>query len=111
MSKSDWGQRRVLVTGGASFIGSRLVDRLVDLGAQVRVADDLSSGRLENLHDSPDRIDFHQGDLRDRDFTRAVGDGEARNRLPFDRLLWRTGLHRHAPSRVRLEPRTRRDRI
>ena len=41
-----WYGRKVLVTGGASFIGSHLVDRLVALGAEVRVADDLSSGKL-----------------------------------------------------------------
>jgi len=42
-----WNGRKVLVTGGASFIGSHLVDRLVVLGAQVRVADNLSSGTVE----------------------------------------------------------------
>src|SRR3954463_16288588 len=40
---------RVLVTGGAGFIGSNLVDRLVAEGHQVAVIDDLSTGRLENL--------------------------------------------------------------
>ncbi|WP_218081749.1 NAD-dependent epimerase/dehydratase family protein [Anthocerotibacter panamensis] len=67
-----WNGKRVLVTGGASFIGSHLVDKLVTLGAQVRVADDLSSGRLENLHESLKSIELHQGDLRDRDFTRTA---------------------------------------
>ena len=42
----DWPGRRVLVTGGASFIGSHLVDALMARGAMVRVADDLSSGTL-----------------------------------------------------------------
>lgn len=69
---SYWKQARVLVTGGASFIGSHLVDKLVALGANVRVADDLSSGRLGNLSDSLDQIEFHEGDLRDRTFTREV---------------------------------------
>ena len=45
----EWDRRQVLVTGGASFIGSRLVDALVERGAKVRVADDLSSGKLENI--------------------------------------------------------------
>jgi nucleoside-diphosphate-sugar epimerase len=46
----DWSSKRVLVTGGASFIGSHLVDRLVAAGARhVRVADDLSSGEVENI--------------------------------------------------------------
>jgi nucleoside-diphosphate-sugar epimerase len=56
------------VTGGASFIGSNLVDRLVDAGAHVRVADDLSSGTLENLDGSSEGIDMRVGDLRNREF-------------------------------------------
>jgi nucleoside-diphosphate-sugar epimerase len=44
---SFWNDKKILVTGGASFIGSHLTDRLVGLGAIVRVADDLSSGKLE----------------------------------------------------------------
>src|SRR5436309_1464985 len=40
---------RTLVTGGAGFIGSALVDRLVGGGHEVTVVDDLSTGRLENL--------------------------------------------------------------
>ena len=47
----DWSDQNVLVTGGASFIGSHLVDALVDRGAQVHVTDDLSSGELENVQD------------------------------------------------------------
>lgn len=63
-----WDGRRVLVTGGASFIGSRLVERLVDGGARVRVADDLSSGRRSNLARVVDEIEFEVGDLRDASF-------------------------------------------
>jgi len=40
---------RVLVTGGAGFIGSHLVDRLMDIGYFVRVVDNLGSGSLENI--------------------------------------------------------------
>jgi len=57
---------RYLVTGGAGFIGSHVVDRLVADAHQVRVFDDLSSGRLENLAEVRDRIEFIQADLRDR---------------------------------------------
>jgi nucleoside-diphosphate-sugar epimerase len=44
-----WQGRNVLVTGGASFIGSHLVDALLERGAKVRIVDDLSSGKLENI--------------------------------------------------------------
>lgn len=70
-----WKNKNVLVTGGASFIGSHLTDRLVSMGAKVRVADDLSSGKLENLNDSLSQIEFLKGDLRDRDFTGQVMEG------------------------------------
>ncbi len=66
----DWAGRPVLVTGGASFIGSHLVDSLIERGASVRVADDLSSGTVDNLriHLDTGRVDFHEGDLRDPGF-------------------------------------------
>ncbi len=57
---------RYLVTGGAGFIGSHVVDRLVGAGHQVRVLDDCSSGKLENLAAVRNRIEFLQGDIRDR---------------------------------------------
>ena len=53
---------RALVTGGAGFIGSHLVDRLVQEGFQVAVADDLSSGHLENVNPG---ARFHRVDLTD----------------------------------------------
>ncbi|MBC8223523.1 SDR family NAD(P)-dependent oxidoreductase [Candidatus Bathyarchaeota archaeon] len=56
--------RPVLVTGGAGFIGSHLVDRLVEEGAEVRVLDDLSRGRREYLEGSWERIEFIEGDIR-----------------------------------------------
>lgn len=71
----NWSGRRVLVTGGASFISSHIVDRLVQMGAHVRVADDLSSGRLENLGESIDHIEFMEGDLRDRSFADQATNG------------------------------------
>jgi nucleoside-diphosphate-sugar epimerase len=64
----EWRSRRVLVTGGASFIGSHLVDQLVSRGAVVRVVDNLSSGRLRNIqpHVDAGRVEFIQGDLLDQ---------------------------------------------
>ena len=55
-----WRERRVLVTGGASFIGSHLVEALLRRGARLRVVDDLSSGKLENIraHVDGDRVEF-----------------------------------------------------
>ena len=49
MEAAIWNRKNVLVTGGASFIGSHLVDALVQRGAHVRVVDDLTSGRLSNI--------------------------------------------------------------
>jgi UDP-glucose 4-epimerase len=57
--------RKVLVTGGAGFIGSHLVDALVERGVQVRVLDNLSTGRLENLRKVREQIDFIEVDLND----------------------------------------------
>ncbi len=56
---------RVLVTGGAGFIGSHLVEALVRRGHRVRVLDNLSSGNLDNLKSVRRRIEFVQGDIRD----------------------------------------------
>lgn len=63
----NWKEKNVLVTGGASFIGSNLVDKLVKLGANIRVIDDLSSGKLENIqqHINDNKVEFIKGDLRD----------------------------------------------
>jgi len=63
ISRSFWESKRVIVTGGASFIGSHLVDKLVELGAEVRVVDNFSSGKIENLQQSIDKIDIVRMDL------------------------------------------------
>jgi nucleoside-diphosphate-sugar epimerase len=55
----------VLVTGGAGFIGSHLVDALVARGANVRILDDFSTGRRANLVQHGTSIDVVEGDLRD----------------------------------------------
>lgn len=78
----EWGSRRVLVTGGASFIGSHLVDALVERGAEVRVVDNLSSGRLANIQQHVDkgRVEFILGDLNDPD---VVEEGVRNRNLVF----------------------------
>lgn len=63
----NWAQTRALVTGGAGFIGSHVVDALVDRGAEVTVIDNLQAGIQENLARSWDAITFVKGDLRDAD--------------------------------------------
>jgi UDP-glucose 4-epimerase len=63
---------KVLVTGGAGFIGSHLVDRLVSEGMQVVVLDNLSSGCLKNLDGCFGRIRFVKGDIRDEGLTRDL---------------------------------------
>jgi UDP-glucose 4-epimerase len=62
------------VTGGAGFIGSHLVDGLLAEGWSVRVLDDFSSGREENLA-APDAIELIRGDVRDADVVAAAVNG------------------------------------
>jgi UDP-glucose 4-epimerase len=55
---------RVLVTGGAGFIGSHLAERLAGTGHEVRVLDNLATGRRENLAEFGEAIEFVEGDVR-----------------------------------------------
>ncbi|MCF7873726.1 MAG: SDR family oxidoreductase [Candidatus Omnitrophica bacterium] len=57
--------KKVLVTGGAGFIGSHIVDRLIELGAEVTVLDNLITGKLENIKDNLDKIKFIEKSLTD----------------------------------------------
>jgi UDP-glucose 4-epimerase len=63
---------RALVTGGAGFIGSHLVDALVDLGAEVVVLDDLSSGHAENVNRA---ARFFEADILDKAAVGAAMEG------------------------------------
>jgi len=73
----DWKKTKVLITGGASFIGSHLVDQLLDKGAKVRVVDDLTSGRRENIKDhiKAGKVEFIKADLREPGVTRSAVKG------------------------------------
>ncbi len=65
--------RVFLVTGGAGFIGSHLVEALVQRGDRVRVVDNLSTGRMSNLAAVQDSIEFIEGDLANAEtVSRAV---------------------------------------
>ena len=65
---------RVLVTGGAGFIGSNLTPQLLKLGHSVLVFNNLSTGQLENIPDSSS-ISLAQGDIRDYDQVLAAVQG------------------------------------
>ena len=71
------GERRILVTGGAGFIGSHLVEHLVSRGHEIVVLDDLSSGRSENLAAVRDRIVFIEGGVEDPDICHRACEGVA----------------------------------
>jgi UDP-glucose 4-epimerase len=66
---------KYLVTGGAGFIGSHIVEALVAQGAAVRVLDNFSTGKRENLNVVRDQIDILEGDLRDPTMIRRAVDG------------------------------------
>jgi UDP-glucose 4-epimerase len=66
---------RVLVTGGAGFIGSHLVEALVNGGSRVVVFDDLSTGFMRNLERFRNSIDIIEGDVRDLAAVRGVAKG------------------------------------
>jgi nucleoside-diphosphate-sugar epimerase len=64
-----------LVTGGAGFIGSHLVEELLGRGEQVRVLDNFSTGKRERLTPFANRIDIVEGDLRSQHTVRHATDG------------------------------------
>jgi nucleoside-diphosphate-sugar epimerase len=68
----DFQDHLVLVTGGAGFIGSHLVDALLERGARVRVLDNFSTGQKENLSHCVDRLDLIEGDVRELEICRKA---------------------------------------
>jgi len=71
-ANQGWKDIRVMVTGGAGFIGSALCTKLVELGAKVRAVDNLERGKLEFLGSTLEKIEFVQGDLRDPNVANAA---------------------------------------
>jgi UDP-glucose 4-epimerase len=71
------GRGLALVTGGAGFIGSHLVDRLVSEGWRVRVLDNFSSGRMENIkhHVDGGEVEVVKGDLKDLGVVKSAVEG------------------------------------
>src|ERR1700730_576972 len=64
--------KHILVTGGAGFIPSHIVDLLVERGAHVTVLDNLQAGKRDNLQQSWPAIEFIQGDIRDYAKTKQI---------------------------------------
>jgi len=73
----NWKGKTVLVTGGTSFIGSNLTEQLLKRGAKVRVVDDLTSGKLENIEEfiKTGEVEFIKGDLKDQSIVRKAVKG------------------------------------
>ncbi|HWH43610.1 MAG TPA: SDR family oxidoreductase [Thermoleophilaceae bacterium] len=66
---------RTLVTGGAGFIGSNLVDALIARGDEVTVVDNLTTGHRENLAEAGERARLVEADIRDAEAMRSAMDG------------------------------------
>ena len=71
-----WEDKKVIVTGGAGFIGSHLVEFLVEEGVKVTVADNLERGRFENLKNVEKEINFIKIDLRNLDNCKKACQGQ-----------------------------------
>ena len=67
---------KVMVTGGAGFIGSHLVDKLVANGDEITVIDNFSTGRIENLKHTQNQIEIIEGDLSDLNYLRDLVKGK-----------------------------------
>ena len=66
---------RVLVTGGAGFIGSHIVDALIGRDLEVGVLDDFATGEMSNLPIDSPRLRIHRGDIRDEAFVKQAVKG------------------------------------
>ncbi len=66
---------KFLVTGGAGFIGSHIVDALVGNGDKIRVIDDFSSGTMKNIEGVLNKIELIKGDIRDKGLVAKAVEG------------------------------------
>ncbi len=73
---SFWKGRKTVVVGGAGFIGSYLVEHLVEAGAEVTVLDNLETGKPQNLNGVASEIEFVHGDVTDLELARDVFAGQ-----------------------------------
>lgn len=67
--------KKILITGGAGFIGSHIAEELVSRGCRVTILDNLASGNLENLESIQEDITFVEGDIQDEETLARVAEG------------------------------------
>src|SRR5690349_5546996 len=60
-----WADMRIMVTGGTGFSGSHLVEQVIHSGRQVRILDNMSSGRISNLSGVAGEFELIEADVRD----------------------------------------------
>ena len=61
--KSDWQIMKYVVTGGAGFIGSHIAKSLLESGNTVTILDNLNTGKIENIKEFANEVDFVNGDI------------------------------------------------
>src|SRR5258708_18690200 len=76
MQDSFWQNTKVLVTGGAGFIGSHVVEKLLERGAKVTVLDNMSNGSVKNLAAVQNQVQVIEGDIRDLEMGRKSARGQ-----------------------------------
>ena len=86
---------RALVTGGAGFIGSHLIDRLVAEGHQVTAIDNLSTGSTNNIAHIAEKLNLVKGDIRDADLIVVLEHGRVHSSGTHARLMAEGGLYSH----------------
>src|SRR3989344_8004406 len=74
--KEFWKNKKVLVTGGAGFIGSHVVENLVGLKAKVSVFDRMRDGKIKNIEYLKDKVNFIRGDCANRSDAQNACNGQ-----------------------------------